>query len=366
MRPPHLRTIVALLCVVVFFSVLGMMRSSSWRPFSALLFSDVVQQHPNAAAILYLSSRGVVQGYADGAFRPERVVTRAELVKVLAALSLPRDAINTCPSLLSDVGLSDVRSSDWFFPFVCAAKKFGYVTGYSDGTFRPSTVVNFAEASKLIASYFRFPAATDFDPIWYKPSVRELADRKAIPPSIKGVTAPLTRGEMAEILYRLSEGITSKDSLTYEEVVLPSSIVAHPAAQPSEKSQAQQLFLLLNTERARRGVLALKYNALLERTAQEHAVDMASQGYYGHDSADGQNSEDRMRGAGYISCPDCAQWTYRTGETLAWVETAAGALKSWINSDTHRAIIFSPDFVDVGIGVSGDKWVANFGVIYSY
>ena len=40
-------------------------------PASALAFSDVGANHPDAEAIDYLSGAGIINGYADGSFKPD-------------------------------------------------------------------------------------------------------------------------------------------------------------------------------------------------------------------------------------------------------------------------------------------------------
>lgn len=72
------------------------------------------------------------------------------------------------------------------------------IDGYSDGTFRPSENINFAEAAKIIVNSFDIPAETS-DP-WFKSFIESLAQNNAIPPTVKEPTALLTRGEMAEII----------------------------------------------------------------------------------------------------------------------------------------------------------------------
>ena len=50
------------------------------------------------------------------------------------------------------------------------------------------------------------------DGVWYYPYLDNLGARGVIPQTIKSVDANLTRGQMAEMIYRLKEGITYKDS----------------------------------------------------------------------------------------------------------------------------------------------------------
>jgi hypothetical protein len=53
---------------------------------------------------------------------------------------------------------------------------------------------------------------------WYKSYVEVLAEKFAIPTTVDTFSKQITRGEMAEMIYRLDNGIVDKDSLTYEEI----------------------------------------------------------------------------------------------------------------------------------------------------
>jgi len=87
---------------------------------------------------------GLVGGYADGTFRPNKSITRAEAVKILAEfqnLDLPENTESV---------FMDVADDTWYAPYVEAVREAGIVTGYADGTFKPEKAITRAEASKII------------------------------------------------------------------------------------------------------------------------------------------------------------------------------------------------------------------------
>lgn len=97
----------------------------------------------NKAAILYLADKGVLAGYPDQTFKPNNVVNRAELLKILvASLGVTDLSGRNCFPDVTD---------QWFAPYVCYAKNQGWVSGYADGTFRPSEPVNKVEAIKMLS-----------------------------------------------------------------------------------------------------------------------------------------------------------------------------------------------------------------------
>lgn len=103
-------------------------------------FSDVQKDSLN-----YLYKHGLVNGYSDGTFKPGNSVNRAELLKMVM------DAGKIKPGVGSNC-FSDVKSSDWFAGYVCEARKNGWVAGYDNGEFRPGSLVNKAEAIKIMVN----------------------------------------------------------------------------------------------------------------------------------------------------------------------------------------------------------------------
>lgn len=104
-------------------------------------FSDVTSSDWYNNAISTLAKAGVLNGYADGTFRPNDYITRAELVKIAVSF------FNT--SAGQSTHFSDA-SNHWATDFIAAAESFGFINGYEDGTFRPDKFVTRAEAMKII------------------------------------------------------------------------------------------------------------------------------------------------------------------------------------------------------------------------
>ncbi len=110
----------------------------------------------------------------------------------------------------------DVNEHDWFWPYICSAKAQSIIDGYPDGTFRPAHWINFAEVSKIISVALNLDPEIGADP-WYRGYVEAIEGHGAIPVSITGFSKNITRGEMAEVIYRLkTEQQLKRGSLTYE------------------------------------------------------------------------------------------------------------------------------------------------------
>lgn len=94
-------------------------------------------------AVSTLANAGAISGYSDGTFRPNKEITRAEFVTILTGI-YGEDTTKGMP--FSDVGHS------WCYDAVATAYANGWVSGYSDGTFRPNQTITRAEAVVILNS----------------------------------------------------------------------------------------------------------------------------------------------------------------------------------------------------------------------
>ena len=106
-------------------------------------FLDVRDDHSNAKAINDLAEKTIIAGYQDGSFKPDGNINRAELTKMVVAGQIEPD-----PKVYANC-FPDVKE-EWFAPYICYAKKKGWIEGYSNGKFKPSDTINHVEALKII------------------------------------------------------------------------------------------------------------------------------------------------------------------------------------------------------------------------
>ena len=167
-------------------------------------YADAPFNSADSAGISVLTELGAVGGYADRTFRPNRILNRAEFLKIVlrshpdAAVS-EEDAGNCFP---------DIGQWDWFSMYVCYAKEHGIVGGYPDGTFRPGDTVNYAEALKILGELYdvitpasELPYGGQDRMPWYVP-YREGAISAGVslgPDFDPNMEHLLTRGEMARL-----------------------------------------------------------------------------------------------------------------------------------------------------------------------
>jgi hypothetical protein len=106
-------------------------------------FSDVNTKHWAWRYIEKARELGIISGYPDNTFRPDKEISRAEIAKIIIkARELPLD--------ISGVAFSDVPTDHWAYDYIMTARNNDIVRGYVDGTFRPKRTATRAEACKML------------------------------------------------------------------------------------------------------------------------------------------------------------------------------------------------------------------------
>lgn len=104
-----------------------------------------------------------------------------------------------------------------------------------------------------------------------------------------------------------------------------------------------EITLLVNEERIAAGLPMLTWSSALTEVAAQYATEMATEGFFSHDSPRTGDVGDRLDSAGV---------SFRVaGENLAWGPTVDRIHLGLMNSPTHRENILSGRYRNVGVGV---------------
>jgi uncharacterized protein YkwD len=147
-------------------------------------------------------------------------------------------------------------------------------------------------------------------------------------------------------------------------LVLASTFVSTnvAAAEPADKTDfVGRVLELTNVERQNAGLAPLALNPELEDAAQSYSEVLASSGCFDHSCGPVPNFADRDDQAGYTD------WTNLGENIAAGYPTPEAVVESWMASPGHRANILSPQFTEIGVGVTsgdgqyGTYWTQEFG-----
>lgn len=185
--------------------------------YAATTFKDISTGAFYETAVYSLSEKGVIGGYSDGTFKPDKAVTRAEAAKMIAfdlGLGQPVGTL---------VNFSDVKKEDWFYEPVTALTQAGGISGYEDGTFKPNKTITRAEMASMLVKAFSIKEKTDaqkaqFTDVnpasWYANAVQTLYGNNITSGRSASQFAPndpVTRGEIAAFIQKVNDRKNSQD-----------------------------------------------------------------------------------------------------------------------------------------------------------
>ncbi len=138
-----MKNLTRILAMVLVFSL--MISSAAF----AASFTDVEDGSAVAEATHVLSDLGILYGYEDGSFGPDKTITRAELVAVANRLQGLSDAAKAAGGVTA---YTDVPADEWYAGDVNLATQMGVISGDGNGLFRPNDPVKYEEAVKMIVA----------------------------------------------------------------------------------------------------------------------------------------------------------------------------------------------------------------------
>ena len=106
------------------------------------VFKDV-DGHWASNDIYYFTNKGYINGYSDNTFRPNNQITRAEFVRIVNGV-YGFDEVG-------EIKFTDVAKDAWYAKDVAIAVKAGYINGKSDKIFDPNAPLTRQEAAKIIS-----------------------------------------------------------------------------------------------------------------------------------------------------------------------------------------------------------------------
>lgn len=155
----------------------------------------------------------------------------------------------------------------------------------------------------------------------------------------------------------LSEIISLNPQVKNPALIYPGLKLSIPNVS-AVKTQEDEVVRLVNIQRAKNGLQALKANWQLSRVARIKSQDMATKGYFSHTSPTYGSPFTMMESFGlkYSSA----------GENIAMGQrTPAEVMNGWMNSPGHRANILSPSYSEIGVGLAKNSsgslyWTQEF------
>ena len=110
-------------------------------------------------AVDVMSAAKVIDGYAEGDFRPTNTLTRGAAAKIICNLIL---GPTTASALVADAApYKDVPTTNTFAGYIAYCQKEGIISGYADGTFRPGNSLTGYAFMKMLLGALGYDAETE-------------------------------------------------------------------------------------------------------------------------------------------------------------------------------------------------------------
>jgi hypothetical protein len=170
-----------------------------------LVFSDIKNDYAQEY-IRHLHDMGAVDGFPDGAFKPKKLVTRAEFVSMILSSMQAKPKANL-------KGFKDTNKH-WAKDAINTAAQMKIINGFNDGTFKPNKTITTAEAIKIIDKLFKYKVSVQAANMpklnskhWAYTSIKNILNAAVITdkdPLFKNFkeNAPLNRSDCAMIISR--------------------------------------------------------------------------------------------------------------------------------------------------------------------
>lgn len=174
-------------------------------------FSDLTPSQYFYDDVLNLQERGIINGFADGTFKPNASLTRGQAAKMIAGV-LKLDTTNVV-----NPNFTDIDTNHQYYGVIAALKQAGIIDGYTDGTFKPGETMQRNHVAKILANALQLKAknvgALPFTDVnaSYKEAIAALFENNVTTGKTDTTfdgKAFVTRGQMAAFIARAEKAAT--------------------------------------------------------------------------------------------------------------------------------------------------------------
>ena len=327
--------------VMIFTVLFSLSTTSALASTKPVKFKDIPSNHWAKKEIDELVSKKIINGYSDGTFKPNKVMTRSEAA-VMIGKALDINLKNR-----PNPKFSDVSTKNPAYPYIAALVAEGVFAKAKK--FNPNASLTRAQMSKILVEAFDIEGSTSkaFKDVpkknWAYPYVTKLVANGITTGKTKTAFDP--NGKVT----RVQMTVFVKRSMDYKKKV------SLPVVE--DLTLAKEVLAEVNKERAKAKVAPLTLDVDLTAVAQAKAQDMYDNDYFEHESPTYGRMSSMLEYFG-INVENAA-------ENIAMGQvTPEQVMSDWMASSGHKRNILSSYATEIGIGmVEGDKgtyWVQVF------
>lgn len=189
--------------------------------------------------------KGLISGYGAGIYKPNQEITRVEWVTLINRVFSLQEK--------SEISFTDVPETGAYYNDIQKAAAAGYISGYDDGTFRPTQVISRQEAAVMLYRLFQLNSSVNIAapqdakalPAWSQEAVLSLFSEGYLngysDGSFKGAKA-VTRAEALRMIEKLAGEITSKSG-SYTGITTRNMVISSQDVELNNSTISGNLYL---------------------------------------------------------------------------------------------------------------------------
>ena len=178
---------------------LSMAAACAATAFAGAAYTDQSSIKVESKVLDRLTERNVIKGYEDGSFKPNKIVTRAEMAKMIYVLRNGHDDASFYVNKF-DSSFTDINDS-WAKVYIEYCEAYHFVRGRTTTKYCPNEPVTTVEAAKMLLLELRYSPQVLAGREW-KQTVLEKADNIGLLNGVAvGTDDPLPRQYAAQMVY---------------------------------------------------------------------------------------------------------------------------------------------------------------------
>ena len=199
------KIIASLLAAVTAFSAISVCMAAD-KIENASVYTDLTPQSEYFDEIMLLGKIGVIGGYEDKTFKPDRLVTRAEITKMIVDALGETDLVENAKyeeeNKIKEPEIIFTDTADhWARLYINHGVNDNFISGYTDNTFRPDENVTYVQAQKMLVTAIGYDQYAKYSGGW--PNGYKLwANTVGIFENFEiRDDSPITRAQAAKLIY---------------------------------------------------------------------------------------------------------------------------------------------------------------------
>ena len=179
-----------------------------------LVLTDVADTASYATAVNTLVALDIINGYEDNTFKPDDLITRAEVTKVVVAALNKTDMAE---GMTGSTGFADMdETSAWANGYINAGVQEGFINGMENNTFAPKANVTYAQIVKMLVASMGYEDYAQYMGGWPNGYLAIANDNGITDGVKKGANENVTRAEVAQLVYNaLNTPIVKNTGMEY-------------------------------------------------------------------------------------------------------------------------------------------------------